>query len=42
MKFTWMKWNVLPAAVLMAGGVAMAQDQPAPEPCPSPPPPVFH
>jgi hypothetical protein len=27
MKFTWMKWSVLPVAVLMAGSVAMAQDQ---------------
>jgi hypothetical protein len=36
MKFTWMKWNVLPAAVLMAGAVAMAQDQPAPSPQPAP------
>ena len=26
MKFTW-KWNVLPAAVLLLSGVAMAQDQ---------------
>jgi hypothetical protein len=29
MKLTWMKWSALPAAVLMAGSVAMAQDQPA-------------
>jgi hypothetical protein len=36
MKFTWTKWSVLPAAVLMAGGVAMAQDQPAPSPQPAP------
>jgi hypothetical protein len=28
MKLTWMKWSALPAAVLMAGSVAMAQDQP--------------
>src|SRR5271169_4479508 len=27
MKFTWMKWSALPVAVLMAGSVAMAQDQ---------------
>jgi hypothetical protein len=27
MKFTWMEWSVLPVAVLMAGSVAMAQDQ---------------
>jgi hypothetical protein len=27
MKFTWMKWSALPVAVLLAGGVAMAQDQ---------------
>ena len=26
MKFTWMKWGVLPVAVLLAGGVAIAQD----------------
>jgi hypothetical protein len=36
MKFTWMKWSVLPVAVLMAGGAAMAQDQPAPSPQPAP------
>jgi len=29
MKFTWMKWCALPVAVLLAGSVAMAQDQPA-------------
>jgi len=29
MKFTWMKWGVLPVAVLMAGSVAMAEDQSA-------------
>jgi len=29
MKFTWMKWGALPVAVLMAGSVAMAQDQSA-------------
>src|SRR5271169_6388475 len=27
MKFTWMKWSALPVAVLIAGSVAMAQDQ---------------
>jgi hypothetical protein len=27
MKFTWMKWSALPVAVLLAGTVAMAQDQ---------------
>ena len=27
MKFTWMKWSALPVALLMAGSVAMAQDQ---------------
>src|SRR5215467_12710187 len=27
MKFSWMKWSVLPAALLLAGGVAVAQDQ---------------
>jgi hypothetical protein len=27
MKFTWIKWSALPVAVLLAGGVAMAQDQ---------------
>src|SRR5437879_9327997 len=45
MKFTWIKWSALPAAVLMAGSVAMAQDQsssggqqpaPAPEAKPKP------
>jgi len=36
MKFTWMKWSVLPVAVLMAGGAAMAQDQPAPSQQPAP------
>jgi len=29
MKFTWMKWGALPVAVLMAGSVAMAEDQSA-------------
>src|SRR5258708_39529746 len=27
MKFTWMKWSALPVAVLLAGSVALAQDQ---------------
>src|SRR5215471_5944737 len=27
MNFSWMKWSVLPAAILMVGGVAAAQDQ---------------
>ena len=27
MKFTWLKWSALPVVVLMAGGVALAQDQ---------------
>jgi len=27
MKFSWMKWSVLPAAILLVGGVAVAQDQ---------------
>ena len=27
MKLTWMKWSALPVAVLMAGSMAMAQDQ---------------
>src|SRR3989442_5683038 len=45
MKFTWMKWSALPVAVLMAGSVALAQDQsssgsqqPAPAPAPTPAP----
>jgi hypothetical protein len=45
MKFTWMKWSALPVAVLMAGSVAMAQDQsssgsqqPAPAPAATPSP----
>jgi hypothetical protein len=36
MKLTWMKWSALPAAVLIAGSVAMAQDQPAPSSQPAP------
>ena len=27
MKFTWMKWAIIPAAILLVGGMAMAQDQ---------------
>lgn len=27
MKFTWMKWAIIPAAFLFVGGMAMAQDQ---------------
>jgi hypothetical protein len=27
MKLSWMKWSVLPAAILLLGGLAMAQDQ---------------
>jgi hypothetical protein len=27
MKFTWVKWSVLPVVVLMVGGLALAQDQ---------------
>src|SRR5207245_1126494 len=27
MKFTWMKWSTLPVALLMAGSVALSQDQ---------------
>ena len=27
MKFTWMKWSALPAAVLLLSGVALAQEQ---------------
>src|SRR5260370_6034205 len=36
MKFTWMKWSALPVAVLLAGSMAMAQDQPAPSSQPAP------
>lgn len=32
MKLTWMKWSALPAAVLLAGSVALAQDQPSNQP----------
>ena len=45
MKFTCMKWSALPVAVLLAGSVAMAQDQspsgsqqPAPAPAATPAP----
>ena len=27
MKFSWMKWSVLPVAIVLVGGVAVAQDQ---------------
>src|SRR6266699_4002907 len=27
MKFSWMKWSALPAAILLVGGMAVAQDQ---------------
>jgi hypothetical protein len=37
MKLTWTKWSALPAAVLIAGSVAMAQDQPALSSQPAPP-----
>jgi hypothetical protein len=36
MKFAWMKWSVLPAAVLLTGSVVLAQDQPAPSSQPAP------
>jgi len=36
MKLTWMKWSALPAAVLLAGSVAIAQGQPAPSSQPAP------
>src|SRR5260370_19477215 len=36
MKLTWMKWSALPAAVLIDGSVAMAQDQPARSSQPAP------
>jgi hypothetical protein len=38
MKFTWMKWSALPAAVLLAGSVAMAQDHPPSDPQQQPAP----
>src|ERR1700716_3322251 len=36
MRLTWIKWSALPAAALLAGSVAMAQDQPAPNSQPAP------
>jgi len=36
MRLTRIKWSALPAAVLLAGSVAMAQDQPAPSSQPAP------
>jgi len=36
MKFALMKWRALPVAVLLAGSVAMAQDQPTPSSQPAP------
>src|SRR5882762_6340947 len=36
MKLTWMQWSALPVTVLLAGSVAMAQDQPAPSSQPAP------
>src|SRR5882724_11153064 len=36
MRLTWIKWSALPAAVLLAGSVAMAQDQPAANSQPAP------
>jgi hypothetical protein len=36
MKFTWMKWSALPAAMLLTGSVVLAQDQPSPSPQPAP------
>jgi hypothetical protein len=42
MKFTWTKWSVLPVAMLLVGGVAMAQSSSpstsAPTPAQTPPP----
>ena len=38
MKCIGMKWNVLPAAMLLAGTVAMAQDQPSSAPAAKPDP----
>jgi hypothetical protein len=37
MKLTGLKWGALPAVVLMAGSVVLAQDQPAPSSEPAPP-----
>src|SRR6266446_8330365 len=36
MRLTWIKWSALPAAVLLVGSVAMAQDQPAANSQPAP------
>ena len=36
MKLTWMQWSALPVTVLLAGSVAMAQDQPTPSSQPAP------
>src|SRR6266576_2997702 len=36
MRLTRIKWSVLPAALLLAGSLAMAQDQPAPNSQPAP------
>src|SRR2546425_6853118 len=36
MRLTWIKWSALPAALLLAGRLAMAQDQPAPNSQPAP------
>jgi len=38
MKFTWMKWSSVPAAFLLMGTVAMAQDQATPAPATKPDP----
>jgi hypothetical protein len=38
MKLTWMKWSALPAAVLLAASVAMAQDHPPSDPQQQPAP----
>jgi hypothetical protein len=37
MRLTWMKWSALSATLLIAGSVAMAQDQPAPSSEPASP-----
>jgi hypothetical protein len=39
MRLTWMKWSALSATLLIAGSVAMAQDQPAPSSQPRSPAP---
>lgn len=38
MKLTWTKWSIMPAAMLMAGTVAMAQQQGSGSPAPAPAP----